>query len=359
MAENSRSDSITVNLHASVAGSVSLLKRNEQSAQERTPTSFYHFGTVTVLLVLTVAGIAWFQPWKSSFEPASTGSMMAALQAKPAIVVPSFVNKSRDTGRQRFSEDSDEDLILAAGADADDRNQGFWSGWTVLHRAANTGQTDVAELLIANGADVNEATAGFLYTPLFWAVRRGHRAMAELLISNGANVNAADARASTPLHFAAMQGDIGIVRLLLENSAVVYAKTVSGDYPGETPLHTAAFAGHTEIAELLLAYGADVNATDQYIYTPLRRTVDQGYLALAELLIEQGADITTTDGSGVTLLHVVARKGHLATAEMLITRGLDINAMDGSGFTPLDYAQGGDTRMVEKFERRGAICTIC
>ena len=176
----------------------------------------------------------------------------------------------------------------------------------------------------------------------------------------GANVNATDARASTPLHYAAMQGDIGIVRLLLENSAIFYAKTVSGDYPGETPLtYHRLRRSPEEIAELLLAHGADVNATDQYIYTPLRRTVDQGHLTLAELLIEHGADITTTDGSGVTLLHVVARKGHIAIAEMLITRGLDINAMDSAGFTPLDYAQGGEARMIETFERQGAICTIC
>ncbi|MDA9981638.1 ankyrin repeat domain-containing protein [Gammaproteobacteria bacterium] len=359
MAENSRSCTLAVSLHADVAGSESLLQHNEQLTQERTPTFRNRFGAVTILFALTVGGMVWWQPWKPSFHPASIERMAAALQVKTVIAVPSFVNKNRDAARQHFSEGVGEDQIVSAGAEANDRDQGFWSGWTALHRAANTGQTDVAELLIANGADVDAKTAGFLYTPLFWAVRRGHRAMAELLINMGANVNATDARASTPLHFAAMQGDIGIVRLLLENSAVVYVKTLSGDYPGETPLHTTAFAGHEEIAELLLAHGADVNATDQYIYTPLRRTVDQGHLTLAELLIEHGADITTTDGSGVTLLHVVARKGHIAIAEMLITRGLDINAMDSSGFTPLDYAQGGEARMIETFERQGAICTIC
>jgi ankyrin repeat protein len=285
--------------------------------------------------------------------------MTVALPDKPTIAVLPFVNKSSDAGLPHFSEGISEDLVISAGADVNARDQELWSSWTVLHRAARAGHTDLAELLIANGADVDAKTAAFLHTPLFWAVRRGHRAMAELLISMGANVNATDARASTPLHYAAMQGDIGIVRLLLENSAIVYAKTVSGDYPGETPLHTTAFAGHLEIAELLLAHGADVNATDQYIYTPLRRTVDQGHLTLAELLIEHGADITTTDGSGVTLLHVVARKGHIAIAEMLITRGLDVNAMDSSGFTPLDYAQGGEARMIETFEQQGAICTIC
>ena len=359
MAENIRSDKLAVIPHANVAGSMSLLQQNEQLAQQRFFTSFHRFGVVTILLILTSGGLAWWQPWKPSFEPAPMARKAIALPDKPTIAALPLLNTGNDADQQYLPERVSEDLIISAGAVVNYRGQGFWRDWTVLHRAANTGQTDVAELLIANGADVDATTADFLHTPLAMAVRRGHKAMAELLISSGANVNAADAGASTPLHIAAMSGDLGIVKLLFAYGADVNAKTVRGDYPGETPLHTTAFAGHTEIAELLLAYGADINAADRYGYTPLRRSVDQGHLTLAELLINQGADITTRDGSGLTLLHVVARKEHVAIAEMLIASGVDINAMDGSGFTPLDYVQGGDARMIRTLERQGATCTIC
>jgi len=81
--------------------------------------------------------------------------------------------------------------------------------------------------------------------------------------------------------------------------------------------------------------------------------VDHGHLAMAELLIKEGADIATRDTSGVTPLHVVARTDHVAIAESLITGGVDINAKDSSGWTPLDYAQDGETRMVEMLEQAG------
>lgn len=162
-----------------------------------------------------------------------------------------------------------------------------------------------------------------------------------------------------PLNLAIINGDLGIVELLLANGSDVNARSGAGSYPGETPLHSVAYAGHTRIAELLLAYGANVNATDRYRYTPLRRTVEQGHLAMTELLIRKGADIVTSDVNGMTLLHVVARTEHVEIARLLITGGVDINAMDGSGFTPLDYAQGGEVRMASTLQQLGATCTIC
>ena len=58
-------------------------------------------------------------------------------------------------------------------------------GRTPLHWAARSGQTDVAELLMAKGADVKAKDArGF--TPLRTAARGGHKDMAALLRKHGA-----------------------------------------------------------------------------------------------------------------------------------------------------------------------------
>ncbi len=59
-------------------------------------------------------------------------------------------------------------------------------GWTPLHNAATK---EIAELLIAEGADVN--AKGYLDgTPLHPAAWYGHKEVVELLIANGADVNA-------------------------------------------------------------------------------------------------------------------------------------------------------------------------
>ncbi len=55
---------------------------------------------------------------------------------------------------------------LAAGTDVNAKND--WSEWTPLHRAAEYNHKEIAELLIAKGADVNPKDENG-YTPLDWA----------------------------------------------------------------------------------------------------------------------------------------------------------------------------------------------
>ena len=64
--------------------------------------------------------------------------------------------------------------------------------------AAYEGHKDVAELLLANKADVN-ARDNTAMTPLHMAAIWGHKDVAELLLANKADVNAKDNNGGTPL----------------------------------------------------------------------------------------------------------------------------------------------------------------
>ena len=66
-----------------------------------------------------------------------------------------------------------------------------------MHDAA-FGHKEIAELLIAKGADVN-ARGFFGSTTLHGAALDGHKEIAELLITKGADVNAKDDGGDTPL----------------------------------------------------------------------------------------------------------------------------------------------------------------
>jgi len=81
------------------------------------------------------------------------------------------------------------------------------------------GRADVADLLIAFGADMNAKDNLYGGTPLhyaIWYAPRGHLEVAELLINRGANVNAKDVNGLTPLDNAKSYApNAGLLQLLL------------------------------------------------------------------------------------------------------------------------------------------------
>lgn len=86
------------------------------------------------------------------------------------------------------------------------------------------------------------------------AAATGHTVRAEVLLLRGANVNARtqDDSGNTALHFAAKDGNITLIRLLLWHGADINALAVFH----YTPLAEAKGAGQSEAERILLSYGA-------------------------------------------------------------------------------------------------------
>jgi DNA-binding beta-propeller fold protein YncE len=89
---------------------------------------------------------------------------------------------------------------------------------TPLHVACSIPHKDVAELLIAKGADIN-SRADNGYTPLNSACLRGQKDVVELLIGGGADMNVKDNKGQTALSLANEKGHTEIVELLLKHGA--------------------------------------------------------------------------------------------------------------------------------------------
>ena len=80
--------------------------------------------------------------------------------------------------------------------------------------ACSAGRIDIAEQLIAAGADVNWTNENGS-SCLMYAASRNRIEIAELLIRSGADVNKRDRLGETALHRAASRGHMDMIRLLL------------------------------------------------------------------------------------------------------------------------------------------------
>ncbi|MCP4377731.1 MAG: hypothetical protein GY794_16335 [bacterium] len=271
-------------------------------------------------------------------------------------------------------------------------------GYTALHRAAMSGETDIAKQLLDArayfGAKIEHTFRNDDYpslligiTPLHLAAWHGNLDTARLLLARGAKIDAAAKWGITPLHFAAGSGYLKMVKLLIAHGADPLAKARGK----ANALHFAAGGGmlvlqyrcdvydpliisaeavrmpdieteiahcgdeYGEIVKLLLAKGAKVNPPESFCYTPLQFAAEYSCASAMEVLIKAGADATAKvpyiedciggDPKDTTALHLAAHPWgvfdvdrYRRTIDALIRAGVPVNAANEYGTTALHIA---------------------
>jgi len=142
------------------------------------------------------------------------------------------------------------------------------------------------DILIWLGRDVN-STDKFDASALQWASMNGNIEVVRVLLDNEASIDYSGGSACTSLYLASSANHIDSVRLLIDRGANVDAVDKNGD----SALHIASEHGHLEIARLLLNGGVNVNLVNKYNHTPLYNATNNADVEMVKLLIENRADL--------------------------------------------------------------------
>jgi ankyrin repeat protein len=252
--------------------------------------------------------------------------------------------------------------------------------------AARDGRVEIARLLIAAKADVNQTDANAI-TPLIMAIVNNRLDVARLLMEHGADIHAVDWYGRTPLWAAIetrnMDVDNGtfvnsidrapyldLITTLLERGANPnirmkevppirrqFLRTTGSlawvDYTGQTPFLTASLAADLPVMRLLLKYKADPSIGTFEGTTPLMaaagvnwvydQTFDEGPAARLEavkLCFELGNDVNAINSMGVTALMGAANRGSDDIITFLVEKGAKLDVKDKEGRTALTWAEG-------------------
>ncbi|XP_050504422.1 rabankyrin-5 [Diabrotica virgifera virgifera] len=228
------------------------------------------------------------------------------------------------------------DALCTRGVDmsAPDR-LGSCALWTAL----DSGQEDIASILVKHGADTDcwgDGPEGCRQTLLHRAIDENKESEAIFLIHAGCDLNtpripgpngeggdeAKDKR--SPLHLCCQWGLEPVVRTLVEHRANVNIR----DAENKTPLHIAIESQQEEIISLLLSVPEiDLSLRDKAGLSPFATALTFRNNKAAQAILDKFPSAAEQfDSKGQNFLHIALKKGDIESALFLLTVQVDVNS---------------------------------
>ncbi|WP_353287613.1 ankyrin repeat domain-containing protein [Wolbachia endosymbiont (group B) of Gerris lacustris] len=239
------------------------------------------------------------------------------------------------------------ELLLSKGNNTEVKDN---HGCTPLHYAAKCSKLDIVNLLYTKGANIKAKNKNGKMPLDFINL---------FLKGSGKDIKNSDKdwpKSWKPLHYAAYNGNVGIVQemfelLLKESNNDINVRDGKYEY---APLHVAVYYNRTEIVEFLLNKDANIEAKDVYGKTPLHEAA-KGKLDMVKLLCKKGANIEAKDHDDWTPLHYAVKYGNLDEVKFLCEKGANIRAKSKKGGIPLCIAdQFGKVDIIDFLLSKGA-----
>ncbi len=291
-----------------------------------------NFGAVQLL----VNAGAPITPWHVSIAAAENFMPAVQLFVKNGV----NINQKDERPLSKASESGNLEIVqylLQTGKNSQETlNDALWA---LCDARPKPDTLKIAQLLLDSGAQVNSQAGFYNTTPLHGAAQNGSLELVKLLVSKGAKVNAVDKEFSMPLAKAVQADNLEIAKFLLEHGA---DKTINHS---DTEFQTAIFkARSAKMAQLLIANGANVSDRDKKGHSVLLHAVANHLdFDLLKVLLQNGADINAQDKSGTTALLWAARhpyeRDDKTCVQFLLENGANANVANNQGETPLLVAE--------------------
>jgi ankyrin repeat protein len=259
-------------------------------------------------------------------------------------------------------------------------------GFTPLMFAARENCVACVKVLAEHGANLNFADPDGI-TPMINSIINGHYDVAELLLARGADPNLFDKTGRAALYAAVdahtmpysnrpspdesanNTSSFDLIKSLVAHGAQVNmqlktqqpyrSKVDRGDdtmlTTGTTPLLRAAKAGDVPVIAFLLEHGADAKIPTRNGINPVmaaaglgtnesdgvgRRKTQKEAIDSIDILLKAGVDINAVDSRKESAVFGAAQKGWDEIVQYLADHGARLNDKDSKGLTPVDAANG-------------------
>ncbi|MDQ7824928.1 MAG: ankyrin repeat domain-containing protein [Candidatus Eremiobacteraeota bacterium] len=174
----------------------------------------------------------------------------------------------------------------------------------------------------------------------------------EILAKDPRIVNEKNKEGLTPLHLAALEGNVVLLELLLKKGARI--NELDTGKTGNTALFLTARNGYLEATDFLLSMGADINIKGKVGMSALFGAVASKKPEVIKLLVEKGADINAVTDQNVNVLELAAVYKDIPTAELLLSMGSDADVKNNAiKQLFLAAAEGGSKAVIETLIARG------
>ena len=241
------------------------------------------------------------------------------------------------------------ELLLSQGADVDAAGE---DGHSALSRAAQSGHLRIVEMLLNAGASaVPDSDSGTKISPLISAVESGHEDIVRRLVREYDHSGTSVGWLHQALSIAIERGSGAVAKALLETGVPWEIKTaqISSSWL------TAALRGDIDLLEILLARGGDVDAADHFGQTALMTAAQAGHHRLVEYLLRHHAQVDKQNQEGHTALALAARAGRPDGVALLLAAGGRTDLRSAYGNTPLMLAvDAGQKEIVRQLLERNA-----